>query len=40
MMAECFSVMGSMGWVGWIMPLAMLTLFGLAIAALVKYLRN
>jgi hypothetical protein len=30
--------MGSMGWLGWIMPLTFLLLIGLSIASLVKYL--
>lgn len=38
MNADCFAFMGSMGWFGWLMPLAMLILTGLAIAALAKYL--
>ena len=36
--AECFAFMGSMGWLDWLMPLAMLLLIGLAIASLAKYL--
>ena len=35
MTAQCIALMGSLGWV---MPIAMLTLFGLGIAALAKYL--
>jgi len=35
---ECFAFMGSMGWMGWLMPLTMTLLLGLGIAALVKYL--
>jgi len=35
---ECFALMGSMGWIGWLMPLTFILLLGLGIAALVKYL--
>jgi hypothetical protein len=35
MIAQCTALMGSLGWV---MPIAMLTLLGLGIAALAKYL--
>ncbi|MFP4262211.1 MAG: hypothetical protein ACOC0M_04325 [Halomonas sp.] len=35
---ECFALMGAMGPMGWLMPLAGLLLLGLGIAALVKYL--
>ena len=35
MTAQCTALMGSLGW---IMPIAMLTLLGLGIAALTKYL--
>ncbi|WBF18690.1 hypothetical protein [Halomonas elongata] len=35
---ECFSMMSAMGWLSWIMPLAVLALLGLGIAALIKYL--
>lgn len=35
MTAQCTALMGSLGW---IMPIVMLTLFGLGIAALTKYL--
>ncbi len=38
MNAKCFAFMGSMGWLGWLMPLAMLLLVGFAIASLAKYL--
>jgi len=35
---ECFALMGSMGWMGWLMPLTITLFLGLGIAALVKYL--
>jgi len=35
---DCFALMGSMGWMGWLMPLSAMLLLGLGIAALVKYL--
>lgn len=35
---DCFAMMSSMGWMGWLMPLSVLVLLGLGIAALVKYL--
>lgn len=35
MIAHCTALMGSLGW---FMPIAMLTLLGLGIAALIKYL--
>jgi len=35
---DCFALMGSMGWMGWLMPLSVILLLGLGIAALVKYL--
>lgn len=38
MNADCFAFMGSMGWLGWLVPVAMLLLIGLAIASLGKYL--
>ncbi|KPQ25978.1 MAG: hypothetical protein HLUCCA13_02640 [Halomonas sp. HL-48] len=38
MNADCFALMGSMGWLGWLMPLTVLLLAGLGIASLVKYL--
>ncbi|MDN3520479.1 hypothetical protein [Halomonas ramblicola] len=38
MNADCFALMGSMGWLGWLMPLAFLLLLGLGIASLAKYL--
>ncbi|MEO1871962.1 MAG: hypothetical protein ABGX76_02205 [Cobetia sp.] len=38
MNADCFALMSSMGWFGWLMPLAFLLLVGLSIAALAKYL--
>ncbi|WP_346796786.1 hypothetical protein R5M92_15080 [Halomonas sp. Bachu 37] len=38
MNADCFALMGSMGWFGWLMPLAFLLLIGLGIASLTKYL--
>lgn len=38
MNAECFAFMGSMGWLGWLMPFAFLVLTVFAIAALSKYL--
>lgn len=34
---ECFALMGSMSWMGWLMPLAFMLLLGLGIAALAKY---
>lgn len=40
MNGDCLGFMGSMGGLGWIMPLAMLILIGLACAALIKYLLN
>ncbi|SFT91200.1 hypothetical protein [Halomonas saccharevitans] len=38
MTTDCFALMGSMGWIGWLMPLAVLLLLGLGIASLAKYL--
>ncbi|SNY97702.1 hypothetical protein [Halomonas sp. hl-4] len=38
MNADCFALMGSMGWLGWLMPLTVLLLAGLGIASLAKYL--
>ncbi|MGO3215570.1 MAG: hypothetical protein ACTIJ4_05625 [Halomonas sp.] len=41
MIAHCTALMGSLPWLGWIMPIAMLSLLsllGLGIAALAKYL--
>ncbi|EWH03916.1 hypothetical protein [Halomonas sp. BC04] len=38
MMTNCLALMGNMSWLGWLMPLAVLTLLGLGIAALGKYL--
>lgn len=38
MNANCLAFMGSLGWVGWLMPLAFLLLIGLGIASLTKYL--
>ena len=38
MNADCFALMGSMGWLGWLMPLTLLLLVGLRIASLTKYL--
>ncbi|MCA1770701.1 MAG: hypothetical protein LC652_12420 [Halomonas sp.] len=38
MTTDCFALMGSMGWMGWLMPLSFLLLIGLGIAALFKYL--
>lgn len=38
MMTNCFALIGSLSWLGWLMPLAVLTLLGLGIAALTKYL--
>ncbi|MBZ5877806.1 MULTISPECIES: hypothetical protein [Halomonadaceae] len=35
---DCFALMGSMGWMGWLMPLTVMLLLGLGIAALAKYL--
>ncbi|MBF7051909.1 hypothetical protein IOC61_01075 [Halomonas sp. KAO] len=35
---QCFALMGSMGWMGWLMPLTFLLLLGLGILALAKYL--
>ncbi len=35
---DCFATMGHMGVFGWLMPLAVLLLLGLGIAALIKYL--
>ncbi|SFU96163.1 hypothetical protein [Halomonas korlensis] len=35
MTTDCFALMG---WMGWLMPLAVLLLLGLGISALVKYL--
>lgn len=35
---ECFSMMATMGWLGWLMPAAIILLLGLGIAALIKYL--
>lgn len=37
MSTDCFALMGSMGWIGWLMPLAFMLLLGLGIAALAKY---
>ncbi|MYL24323.1 hypothetical protein GLV89_11105 [Halomonas alkaliantarctica] len=38
MLNNCFALMGSLPWLGWIMPITMLALLGLGIAALAKYL--
>ncbi|MGR2739118.1 hypothetical protein ACUY1T_11785 [Billgrantia sp. Q4P2] len=38
MMTDCLALMGHMSWLGWLMPLAVLALLGLGIAALLKYL--
>ncbi|SDG48337.1 hypothetical protein SAMN05216571_11546 [Onishia taeanensis] len=38
MFTDCFTTMGHMGWLGWMMPLAVLVLLSLGIAALTKYL--
>lgn len=38
MMTDCFTLMGSMGWIGWLMSLSVLLLVGLSIASLAKYL--
>ncbi|WP_416138575.1 hypothetical protein ACM26W_19295 [Halomonas sp. HK25] len=38
MLNTCLALMGSLPWLGWIMPITMLTLLGLGIAALAKYL--
>lgn len=38
MNSECFALMGSLGWIGWLMPLTLLLLIGLSIASLIKYL--
>lgn len=38
MFTDCFATMGHMGALGWLMPLAVLLLLGLGIAALIKYL--
>ncbi|MDL0434063.1 hypothetical protein QPM17_23260 [Marinobacter sp. TBZ242] len=38
MMTNCLALMGNMSWLGWLMPLAVLSLLGLGIAALLKYL--
>lgn len=38
MNADCFALMSSMGWFGWLMPLTFLLLVGLGIASLAKYL--
>lgn len=38
MMTNCLALMGHMSWLGWLMPLAVLSLLGLSIAALLKYL--
>lgn len=38
MIAHCTALMGNLPWLGWIMPVAMLSLLGLGIAALTKYL--
>ncbi|MCE8016006.1 hypothetical protein HOP62_07945 [Halomonas sp. MCCC 1A17488] len=38
MTTDCLALMGHMSWLGWLMPLAVLTLLGLGIAALLKYL--
>ncbi|WP_280546819.1 MULTISPECIES: hypothetical protein [unclassified Halomonas] len=35
---ECFALMGSMSWMGWLMPLTITLLLGLGIASLIKYL--
>ncbi|GEN25956.1 hypothetical protein HCU01_39050 [Halomonas cupida] len=36
MLTECLAWMDSMGWVGWLMPLAVLLLIGLAATALAR----
>lgn len=33
----CFTLMGSMGWIGWLMPLAFMLLLGLGIAVLANH---
>lgn len=38
MLTECLAWMSSVGWPGWLMPLSMLLLVGLLVAALVKFL--
>lgn len=38
MLTECLAWMSSVGWFGWLMPLSMLLLVGLLVAALVKFL--
>ncbi|MFQ3786720.1 hypothetical protein [Halomonas sp. A29] len=38
MMTDCLALMGHMSWIGWLMPVAVLALLGLGIAALLKYL--
>ncbi|MGQ4877667.1 hypothetical protein ACOJCM_03735 [Billgrantia sp. LNSP4103-1] len=38
MMTNCLALMGNMSWLGWLMPLTVLSLLGLGIAALIKYL--
>ncbi|MGE6608590.1 MULTISPECIES: hypothetical protein [Halomonas] len=38
MIAHCTALMGNLPWLAWVMPIAMLTLLGLGIAALAKYL--
>lgn len=38
MMTNCLALMGNMSWLGWLIPLAVLSLLGLGIAALLKYL--
>ncbi len=38
MMNHCLALMGNMSWLGWLMPLAILSLLGLGIVALLKYL--
>ena len=38
MLNHCITLMGNLPWLGWIMPVAMLSLLGLGIAALAKYL--
>ncbi|MBE0487969.1 MAG: hypothetical protein IBX53_02730 [Halomonas sp.] len=38
MLNNCLALMGNLSWLGWLMPVAMLSLLGLGIAALTKYL--
>jgi len=38
MLNTCLALMGNLPWLAWAMPIAMLTLLGLGIAALAKYL--